>query len=98
MSISSYQHIEPSPFCTNEMTLETLMTRRKFLERSLRTYHANAEEMDKLQACPIDPTKFRKLKAYHERRLHQTNQFIEEYERENRKRSKSVITKYIKWF
>jgi hypothetical protein len=70
---------EPTPFCSERMTMDDLIERRTFLEHSLQMYYRSADQMDRSGLCPIDPCKFRKLKAYNEKRLAETNRFIFAY-------------------
>ena len=74
MSMSSYQQNEPTPYCSHEMTMEELLHRRSFLKKSIQTYYSNIENMN--HVCPVDPLKFKKLKAYEEKRLQETEEFI----------------------
>ena len=63
------------------MTMEELLKRESFLKRSLETYYINIDHMDNV--CTIDPSKFKKLKAYNEKRLKETKDFIQKKEKED---------------
>lgn len=64
------------------MTMEELLKRESFLKRSLETYYINIDRMDNV--CTIDPSKFKKLKAYNEKRLKETKDFIRKKEKRRR--------------
>lgn len=74
MSASSYHYKEPTPYCSDEMTMEELLHRRSFLQKSIQRYYSNIQYMNEI--CPVDPFKFKKLKAYEEKRLQETEEVI----------------------
>ena len=82
MSCSNYHNIEPSPYCSIGMSMDELMRRRSFLKRSLETYYTNIEHLN--NECTVDPSKFKKLKAYNEKRLKETDECIRKKEQSNR--------------
>lgn len=71
--------MEPSPWCTEEMSLKELIDRREFLICTYNKYYKHAEYLDN-QVQSVDPFKFRGLKDYYLKRIEDTNNHIRKHE------------------
>jgi hypothetical protein len=69
---------ELSPWCSEHLTLDELYIRRNFLKHNLYIHFKDAENMDNIIQSK-DPYKFRGLQNYYQKRLDETEAFIDVY-------------------
>jgi hypothetical protein len=64
------------PHIDDRMNLEYLHERAMWLRETLDTYFDDASMHRNANVCPIDPTKFEKIKRYRQRQLMETEERI----------------------
>lgn len=69
---------ELSPWCSEHLTLDELYIRRDFLQHNLYIHFKDAENLDNVIQSN-DPYKFRGLRDYYQKRLNETEAFIDMY-------------------